>query len=306
MHGLYFQGACILLWGPYTVNSLAQFWSGRWNHSFSSRNVCVYPLLSLGPFSSKESEAPTQRPVSETVKLHRMPFIVRAILFAPPSRSWSKTPANPYVLVLYFFRLGLPLDNMSAEGFFFVASTVTELTVSRCAGSWPLLFWETNAKWPRARFWSPSIKWSSTSYMPSSHFAPLGDLAWASSAWQPSKYWYANHGHHVMTPTRRPLKDFGLFSGTQLMDFSNRAWWLPCDNTDVLGPVLLTPIFSSWRDFVPYAHPSFAHYYVLFPMNTGPFHSARNVVVFVLCLGQVTRISYLSTNDIEAIFFALD
>lgn len=40
------------------------------------------------------------------------------------------------VLVLYFFRLTLPLDNMSAEGrFFFVASTVAELSASRFAGS---------------------------------------------------------------------------------------------------------------------------------------------------------------------------
>ncbi len=32
-------------------------------------------------------------------------------------------------------------------------------------------------------------------------------------------------------------EDFGLFSGTQLMDFPNRAWLL-CDNTDVLGPLV--------------------------------------------------------------------
>jgi hypothetical protein len=32
-------------------------------------------------------------------------------------------------------------------------------------------------------------------------------------------------------------EDFRLFSGIQLMDFPNRAW-LPCDNIDVLGPLV--------------------------------------------------------------------
>ena len=37
--------------------------------------------------------------------------------------------------------------------------------------------------------------------------------------------------------TRRPTEDLGLLSGTQLMDFSDRAW-LPCDNADVLSPIV--------------------------------------------------------------------
>ena len=80
-------------------------------------------------------------------------------------------------------------------------------------------------------------------------------------------------------------KDFGLFSGTQLMNFSNQAW-LPCDNTDMLDPLVPSVtdrdlfILTWLRSICPILH--------LHSTYSFPWRQARSTlpesVVLVLCL----------------------
>jgi hypothetical protein len=121
------------------------------NHSHLVTSAWTFYRPSA-PLVPKESEVPISAPRLKDRKirphaLHPQPF---SVLHLPVPN--GRHALIPMVLALYFFRLTLPLDNMSAEGwFFFVASTVAELPSSHC---WRLtaLVMETNAKWPRARF----------------------------------------------------------------------------------------------------------------------------------------------------------
>lgn len=116
---------------------------------------------------------------------------------------------------------------MSAEGFFFC-----RFHYHRAARE-PLCWQLIDAKWPRAQFRFPSIKRSPTSHIPSLYPYLLRWLLSLSVCLAATKA--------LIRKSRTPRDDwaphgrFGLFSGTQLMNFSNRAW-LPFDNTDVLGP----------------------------------------------------------------------
>src|SRR6266478_9033928 len=108
--GCIFHGACIPLedFAPPT-HWFSPDLGVETNHAvFSSRKVCMQPLLSLGPFSPKRSEAPSApRPRGRKLSSHVLhcsialePF---SVLYLPVPI--GRRPPNPMFWTLYFFRL---------------------------------------------------------------------------------------------------------------------------------------------------------------------------------------------------------
>jgi hypothetical protein len=112
---------------------------------FSSRNVCVHPLLSFGLFSPKKAKPLSQRPVSKTVNFsHTSPIVLshssRSLcsnfpFLAEDARQSLRSGCS----ISSVFFLAIPLDSMcmsaGGKGGGCSASTVTEMFASRCAGS---------------------------------------------------------------------------------------------------------------------------------------------------------------------------